>query len=188
MVQKTESSPGFVYVGRLCLDFLMTGGRGERRVYERLTSAARLRDWLAESSLGLRIRSVKGADLLAAEELREALWLGVKATLERRMIPAASRHYLNDVARTPNLVHVLTPANDLKWDAPGVDAALSTIARDAVDLLGSSQAQRIRVCSNPECGIIFYDNSRPGTRRWCAGNRCGDRIRARTYRKRKRPL
>ncbi|PYS62331.1 MAG: hypothetical protein DMF74_13655 [Acidobacteria bacterium] len=41
-------------------------------------------------------------------------------------------------------------------------------------------------CLKAKATATFYDDSRPGLRRWCASNRCGDRIRARMYRDRKR--
>jgi predicted RNA-binding Zn ribbon-like protein len=49
-----------------------------------------------------------------------------------------------------------------------------------------TQRERIRRCDNLRCRVIFYDHSRPGLRRWCAPNRCGDRIRAQVYRERHR--
>jgi len=75
----------------------------------------------------------------------------------------------------------------MHWRQPTAAAAFATIAQDAVLLFGDlAQRSRLRRCGHPRCRIIFYDDSRPGLRRWCASNRCGDRTRARMYRDRKR--
>jgi predicted RNA-binding Zn ribbon-like protein len=84
------------------------------------------------------------------------------------------------------LVRALNPAaNSMRWHHPTVTGALATIAQDAVTLFGEpTQRSRIRRCENGGCRVVFYDDSRPGLRRWCASNRCGDRMRARLYRAR----
>ncbi|WP_083527793.1 CGNR zinc finger domain-containing protein [Curtobacterium ammoniigenes] len=76
--------------------------------------------------------------------------------------------------------------------------ALSTVARDAVALFdeiglgatadgsGGLRATRARLgrCSADDCGLVFYDASRGGTRRWCAMQRCGNRAKVRAHRER----
>jgi lipoyl-dependent peroxiredoxin len=53
-------------------------------------------------------------------------------------------------------------------------SGLAFVARDAVDLLSSAWSERIRICENPLCAGRFADLSRPGRRRWCAMNTCGN--------------
>ncbi|MFZ7087314.1 CGNR zinc finger domain-containing protein [Curtobacterium sp. RRHDQ10] len=71
--------------------------------------------------------------------------------------------------------------------------ALSSVARDAVALfteVGFDDADadqsptRLSRCSAPDCGLVFYDSSRGGTRRWCAMQRCGNRAKVRAHRAR----
>lgn len=45
---------------------------------------------------------------------------------------------------------------------------------------------RIRKGANPQCGLTFVDTSRPGKRRWCSMDRCGNMMKLRTYRERHR--
>jgi predicted RNA-binding Zn ribbon-like protein len=61
-------------------------------------------------------------------------------------------------------------------------AALSAIARDVIDLLDGPLGHRIRVCAADDCGLLFVDASRPGTRRWCSMQRCGNLAKVRTHR------
>ncbi|MDQ6779397.1 MAG: CGNR zinc finger domain-containing protein, partial [Actinomycetota bacterium] len=67
-----------------------------------------------------------------------------------------------------------------------VEATLATIARDAVDLLSGPLAGRIRECSAPDCALLFVDASRPGQRRWCSSEGCGNRTRTKSYRQRRK--
>ena len=93
---------------------------------------------------------------------------------------------LNVEARRSGLVRELTANGaSTRWYRPNVAAAIATIAQDAVLLFGDSQQRaRLRRCENSSCRVVFFDDSRPGARRWCFPNRCGDRVRAREYRRR----
>jgi predicted RNA-binding Zn ribbon-like protein len=55
-----------------------------------------------------------------------------------------------------------------------VAATLALTARDALDLVSSSELARMRSCANPDCRVLFVDHSRPGTRRWCSMQTCGN--------------
>ncbi len=178
----------FGFIGRLCLDFAHTGDMGYGSRFERLTSTAELQRWLLLSPLHLANVRIKSEDLDNAKMLQRAIWRVVVAVVERKIPAAADIRVLNRMACEPGLVRELGPAaRSIRWHRPTVGAALATIAQDAVVLLGDpTQRRRIRRCDNPRCRVIFYDDSRPGLRRWCAPNRCGDRIRAQVYRKRHR--
>jgi predicted RNA-binding Zn ribbon-like protein len=45
---------------------------------------------------------------------------------------------------------------------------------------------RLKMCAAEECRRVFYDRSKPATRRWCMSTLCGNRIKTRTYRARHR--
>jgi predicted RNA-binding Zn ribbon-like protein len=57
----------------------------------------------------------------------------------------------------------------------GLDWLLAAIARSAAELIAEGPSARLRVCSNPDCGLFFYDTSRTRRRRWCSMSRCGNR-------------
>jgi predicted RNA-binding Zn ribbon-like protein len=40
------------------------------------------------------------------------------------------------------------------------------------------------MCASDECKRVFFDRSKPGTRRWCQSTLCGSREKTRTYRER----
>jgi predicted RNA-binding Zn ribbon-like protein len=48
------------------------------------------------------------------------------------------------------------------------------LARDTLEPATSPAIVRMRKCASPVCGALFLDGSRPGTRRWCSMDRCGN--------------
>lgn len=175
-------------MGRLCLDFAMTGGRGEWAHFERLHQPDDLRDWCAQGALLLRDLDVDTDGLQSAGDLREAIQC-VAFTLRAGQAPAAEHvAVLNAFAAAPPLVRALDPqAQTLQVVTPvSTEAVLSELARDTLDLVADPQARgRVRQCASPDCQLLFFDDSRPGKRRWCSASRCGDRARARAYRARR---
>jgi predicted RNA-binding Zn ribbon-like protein len=183
----TQSDPRWRFVGRLCLDFAMTGGRGEWARFERLRRPADLRDWFAEGPLRLRDVPVHAEALSAACELREAIQRVAFALLAREAPGAGPVATLNAFAAAPPLVRALDAATQTLTVVPPVrvETLLSELARDALDLAADPRArERVRQCESPDCALLFFDDSRPGKRRWCSPGRCGDRARARAYRAR----
>jgi predicted RNA-binding Zn ribbon-like protein len=65
-----------------------------------------------------------------------------------------------------------------------VHAALASLARDAIDLLSGPLATRVRECAAEDCALLFVDASRPGRRRWCSMEGCGNRAKTTSYRRR----
>jgi predicted RNA-binding Zn ribbon-like protein len=45
---------------------------------------------------------------------------------------------------------------------------------------------RLKMCAAEECRRIFFDRSKPATRRWCMSTLCGNRSKTRNYRERNR--
>ncbi len=52
------------------------------------------------------------------------------------------------------------------------------------DLATLGQLDRLKMCGSPECRWIFFDRSKPANRRWCSSDRCGNREKTRSYRRR----
>jgi predicted RNA-binding Zn ribbon-like protein len=170
--------------GRVCLDFVATVGERWRRSFERLRGGEDLARWLVESGLLRNPPRVPERQLESGRSLREA----INRLARPGIVPeAGDRAELNRWATHPPLAPQLTEQGELIWasDRP-VEAAFATIARDAIDLLTGPLAGRIRECAAPDCALLFVDSSRPGQRRWCAGEACGNRTRTKAYRQRRR--
>jgi len=77
----------------------------------------------------------------------------------------------------------VTPAGALDavvaWDQ---GPAAAVLARQMIEELGCIEPDRLRRCARPECSLVFYDSTRPGTQRWHSEVPCGWRERQRRRR------
>jgi predicted RNA-binding Zn ribbon-like protein len=176
----------FIFVaGNLSIDFTQTGGeKGKRAAWERFHQPSDLADWLSESPLRLPGLQVSLEEFKLALSLREAIWRVAQAARQNQTPLAADVDTINRVAATPDLPpQLMQDGLQQVWRSPATAAvALSTIARDAIDLFSGELRSRIRECENPKCGLMFVDASRPGKRRWCLMKRCGNMAKTSRYR------
>jgi predicted RNA-binding Zn ribbon-like protein len=173
--------------GRPCLDLVATVGERWRRSFERLREPADLARWLVAAGLLGERPPVSGAQLTAARDLREAIYRVAK--LAGRGRPGARDvAEINRWAARPALAPQLAAGGrgvEMKADPP-VEAALATLARDAIDLVTGPFAGRVRECGADDCALLFVDTSRPGRRRWCSMEACGNKAKTAAYRRRNR--
>ena len=173
--------------GRPSLDFVATQGERWRRNFERLREPADLGRWAVEAGLLAEPPPVTAADLASAQQLREAIYRTAKLAGEGTPA-AADVELINDWAARPALAPRLSAEGADVELMPGPDPAsalLSTLARDAIDLVTGPFAHRVRECGSDTCALLFVDTSRPGRRRWCSMEGCGNRAKTKDYRKRK---
>jgi len=173
--------------GRFCLNLCATVGERWRRGFERLRTPEDLARWFEQAGVtGGRIE-VTLVGLAQAHILREAVYRATMALIARRAPDPGDEQIINAAAAAPPLIPVLRGAR-LSWQAPhsGAEAAaLSVVARDAIDLFTGPARHRIRECASSRCGLLFVDSSRPGRRRWCSSSACGGQARATAYRQRR---
>ncbi|WP_297512615.1 ABATE domain-containing protein [uncultured Caulobacter sp.] len=182
-----ETRDGFRFRGgRLPLDLTATlAGRISGAHRESLNAPADLDRWLVAAGLTDRAAGSTADDLLAARALREALYALATARAEGRALPDAGREALNAFAAQPAAAPWLDPAGDRRLHG-GVRALLASVAREAIELLGGPDGQRVRQCQGPTCAILFLDTSRAGDRRWCSMSACGNRAKVAAFRQRER--
>ena len=165
--------------GRLCLDFTRTlRHRGRADAVEELASPAALAAWVTQFG-PVPATGEQAADAIAGP-LREALFALITGG-------APDLDLINAAAAVAPPAPALGPDGKVRWHAADpVAATLSLVARDAVDLVTSALAERVRECANPDCGALFVDHSRPGSRRWCAMDSCGNQAKKGSFRERRR--
>jgi predicted RNA-binding Zn ribbon-like protein len=177
----------FIFVaGRLCIDFTQTGGEtGIRAYWERLHQPSDLANWLAESPLHLLEVQPTPEEFTMALSLREAIWRAAQAVRQGEAPLAGDIDAINRAAAEPDLSpQWALDGSGRTWHSPTTaTAALSVIARDAIDLFSGELRSRIRECENPNCRLMFVDASRPGKRRWCLMKRCGNMSKTAQYRR-----
>jgi predicted RNA-binding Zn ribbon-like protein len=65
-------------------------------------------------------------------------------------------------------------------------AGLSFVVAELYDGSVRGTLDRLKMCAAEECRRVFFDRSKPATRRWCMLTLCGNRTKTRTYRERHR--
>ena len=182
----------------MCLDFLRTlRRRGTADETELLPDPEALAAWVGQfGPYGAMPPDLPSSALLReAQKLREAIFelltaarSGAGAGAGAGRTHPASRELVNQAAACPVPVPRLAASGQLTWHADEpVAAVLAEVARDALDLAVSDAIARVRNCANPGCRLMFLDTSRPGTRRWCSMNTCGNLAKKEAFRGRARP-
>ena len=157
----------------------------EENSRELLDSPRGLGSWLAEHGLLGPTARVTRADLERATALRDALHALVAANNDGPASKAGADE-LNRAARRGRVELRATPSGsaELTVGAVGVDGALARIAATAMAAMLDGCWSRLKACRN--CGFVFYDYSRNRAGTWCSMVICGNRLKTRRYRMRRR--
>ncbi|WP_189872903.1 CGNR zinc finger domain-containing protein [Streptomyces bluensis] len=196
MVLRSPSGASYRFdPGALCLELLTTGGPGAFRRYEVLHAPADLVAWAERSRLTpTPALEVTEQDVAYARQVRDALFRVVVARicggLPEFGVAGGGREdldVLNEAAAHPPLVPAIGGDGDRRvWAGAAAGAQLvSSVARDAVELLTGPYAERVRMCAGERCYLVYVDTSRPGRRRWCSMEHCGNRHKVRALRARR---
>lgn len=173
--------------GRPCLDFVRTLRRRDTAdAVEELPDAESLAAWIRQCApCPAEAGDADAALVGTAQELREAIHHLIGSARAGRAPDVRARERVNRAAAHAVPVPSLGPSGRLEWQADDpVRATLALVARDALDLLTSPALDRVRDCSGPTCGALFLDTSRPGNRRWCSMDTCGNRAKKEALRRR----
>jgi len=117
---------------------------------------------------------------------------GVRTYLE---IDPAERRKIGDAVRSLNKAMRLFPLvaearNDgvmaLRAARDDALAGLSVVVAEMYDGSVRGTLDRLKMCAAEECRRVFFDRSKPATRRWCMSTLCGNRTKTRAYRERQR--
>ena len=125
--------------------------------------------------------------------LRALLRRMVDALIARKSPKAADLKAFNDVLAASALVSRLEHRGD-KWllvqasSASGIQRTISAVAHSFASMMAEGDPNRIKRCANPDCGWVIYDASHNRTRRWCDVRECGNLVKVRQFRARRREL
>ncbi|MGB8474216.1 MAG: CGNR zinc finger domain-containing protein [Candidatus Acidiferrum sp.] len=172
--------------GRLSLDFVNELGPSSDFVWEELLRFLLLTR-IISSERSSRLQALPQIDpqsagdlLLKARRLHACLREIFGVMLAKESIPLDWVEPINEVLRVTEGHDEILHQQDawrLEFVARegGLDWLLAAVARSGAEIIAEGAKARLRVCSNPSCGLLFYDTSRTGRRRWCSMARCGNR-------------
>jgi predicted RNA-binding Zn ribbon-like protein len=176
----------FVYVsGRSCLDFVGTMKHRHSSREELLTEPDLLSDWAVQAGLLDDGIDVTEHDLVAAIELREAIYRTVVARLAGRRPQLADVDLLNERASGPKLTPRLLRTGAARREGT-TSQLLASLAADLLDLLAGTDIDNVKRCAGPDCTRLYLDTSRAKNRQWCGMGTCGNRAKVQAFRARQR--
>ncbi|MEU2350993.1 CGNR zinc finger domain-containing protein [Modestobacter sp. NPDC049651] len=176
----------FVFVsGRPSLDLAGTLKWRRSEPEELLGAPEAAARWAVDAGLVDTPPEVDAAGLADVHAVREAVYALALARSEQRPWDAGALAQLERAAGPVPVTPRLQPDGSLRRTGQ-LAAVLSAVARDAAELLGGPEAERIRECAGEACTRLFVDASRGAPRRWCGMQECGNRAKAASYRRRRR--
>lgn len=153
-----------------------------------LTDPRELAAWMSQRGLLAVGARITPAMFDAALQLRKSIRAYLACDpVERRKNKDAIRSLNNALRAFPLVVEAWNDRDMTLGPARGESlAGMSAIAAELY--VGSVKGilGRLKMCAAGECRRVFFDRSKPATRRWCMSTLCGNRMKTRTYRERHR--
>jgi len=145
-----------------------------------------LRDWLKANGFPART-GLGAADVERAAAMRESLRALTFANNGEPLEPHAVPK-LNSLAAEARLqVRFDDHGHTVLEPAPeGADAALAELLAVVFRSMAEGSWTRLKACRDANCQWAFYDRSKNRSATWCSMEVCGNRAKARAYRKRRR--
>jgi len=152
---------------------------------DELKDAESLHSWLLHHGLIEQSSPVSDVDFRLVIQVREAL----------RALAMANHHGESDAAAVQALNRMADSARvvvrfqgggeaSLEPQLPGVDGALGRMLGIVYTAMVEGTWQRLKACRRSSCRWLYYDRSKNRSSSWCAMAVCGNREKARTYRRR----
>src|SRR5215510_5168274 len=153
---------------------------------DQISAPEALRSWLIDRGL-LSGGHVTSRDHMRAIELREAM---------RRLLLANSGGELHDTdldvlngaARDAGLRPRFLSGDQARLEpqVAGTVGALGRIVASVAEAMSEGTWVRLKACADQRCRWAFYDRSKNRSGHWCSMEVCGNRSKARRFRRRRR--
>jgi predicted RNA-binding Zn ribbon-like protein len=163
-----------------------THNRVQHATGDELANAQGLASWMAERGFIKPGATISSSLFDTAIQLRSGVRALIACDPAERPKNMGVWRSLN---KTLQLFPVVAQANhrgemglqSVRNDALG---GLTTIVAELYSASKDGSLDRLKMCAAEECQRVFFDRSKPGSRRWCLSTLCGNRMKTRTYRER----
>lgn len=150
-----------------------------------LASPEDLAAWLMKRGLLPHRSRLSAADLRKAIAFRETLRDVLESHAGHAEVAPALARLDSFAARIPMRVQIgdrprLEPERE-----GGIDAAIGRLLAIAYEAALDGTWRRLKVCRSDTCRWAFYDSSRNRSGAWCTMAICGNRMKGRTFRRRR---
>jgi len=155
---------------------------------DELAGTRELGVWMGRHGLAKANGKITPAMLETALQLRGDIRVFLACDPPERRRKAGAAGLLNKALKQFPLVAEAQGEGGFALRASRDDAlaGLSVVVAELYDGSIRGTLDRLKMCAAEECRRVFYDRSKPATRRWCMSTLCGNRIKTRAYRARHR--
>lgn len=149
---------------------------------DRFDTPLHLDSWMRERGLLEKGERISAADHRRALELRSALRAFLELPPVSRATTGQRAERLSRASESYLLVVSATHAGALNLEPASGASGLGKVLAELLGLAENGRLDRLKMCGSDECHWIFFDRSKPGSRRWCSSLLCGNRQKTREYR------
>ncbi|TVX95319.1 CGNR zinc finger domain-containing protein [Cohnella terricola] len=165
--------------------------RGDGKVDDQLENPEWIHEWMQRHRL--RADRLPDAEQIASlKKLRERLYRMSKAFVDKLMPEDADMDALNERMALGQVIRRLEIAGEGRYILglvavdEGWTAIEAEISSSFSQMLAEGEPSRIRFCDNPNCLWVYYDDTRNRSKRYCDDKMCGNLMKVRRFRARKK--
>jgi|SRR5579884_1412470 len=151
------------------------------------TSPEMVQGWLVARGLLAKEEFLSEEDYQRVLTFREALRALIQ-TNTGAAFSSEALESLNSIAGSAHMTVCFSVEGQphLQSDTPGIDGALGRLLAIIYTSVIDGSWKRLKACQNEECQWVYYDSSKNRSSNWCTMSMCGNRLKTRTYRQRRK--
>jgi predicted RNA-binding Zn ribbon-like protein len=134
----------------------------------------------AGSLIELPVSQPKNDQLAALRDSRRQLQEELSPLLRTKATLSDWSDFRARLLSTIQASPILKKNSEIAWRPTSWNCALQL---ELSLFLSSIPITRLKRCANPRCSHLFFDQSKPGSRRWCDMGSCGNLAKVRRFRK-----
>ncbi|MBP3964569.1 CGNR zinc finger domain-containing protein [Paenibacillus lignilyticus] len=164
--------------------------RGSGHTEELLDKPDWLEQWLTVHSLPYP-GAPTAKEVNELKQLREhILHIVQKLTVSEAVDPINLEGLNRALSSGPMILHIAESNSDFRLDTTPLQTGWSRIGAEVAAsfgrLLTDCEPSRLRICDNPDCRAVYYDETRNRSKRFCDERACGNLMKVRRFRARQK--
>ncbi len=172
----------------LCLDFVNTQWFCKHKPFKENLLDIQWRKNFFEK-WNIVVEDINEEEVNTLINFRSELFQILSQTCVEKMVSEESLRFFNKYLDRVNLTSKIEHKDsrfkiEMVPDTAGINLILYKIILDCAELICTYNIEYLKMCSNPDCDWIFYDDSKSHTRKWC-DNKCASRMKVRKHRAKK---
>jgi predicted RNA-binding Zn ribbon-like protein len=176
-----------------CLDFvnsLMSDHRGSGKVFDLMPLPGWQNAFLSLWKMSLD-DPFEVAPLTVMVKVRRVVRDGLERWGRGERLPEADARDLNTILGLAPLSRAVSAGEsgysvELAPSTRNWTWVLTEVIVSMFRLMEEGDPARLRKCANPDCTWLYHDDSQAHSRRWCSPRACGNMVRVRAFRSRRR--